>query len=121
LSNYSSLSCVVPERWYVIVGAEVVVMGHIRHQSATTTTAVRRALQDTQESIRTLARSYHLNPKTVAKWKKRATVDDTPMGPKQHHSTVLSFTEEVLIMAFRQQTLLPLDDCLYALQASIPT
>jgi transposase-like protein len=95
-------------------------MGHILHPSATTTTAVRRALQNSQESIRVLARRYNLNPKTVAKWKKRATVEDTPMGPKQHHSTVLSTSEEALIVAFRHQTLLPLDDCLYALQASIP-
>jgi hypothetical protein len=42
------------------------------------------------------------------------------MGPKQRQSTVLSPTEEALIEAFRQKTLLPLDDCLYALQASIP-
>jgi transposase-like protein len=95
-------------------------MGHILHPSATTTAAVRRALQDSQESIRTLARRYNLNPKTVAKWKKRATVEDTPMGPKQRQSTVLNATEEALIVTFRQQTLLALDDCLYALQASIP-
>jgi hypothetical protein len=30
-------------------------MGHILHPSATTTTAIRRALQNSQESIRTLA------------------------------------------------------------------
>jgi len=33
---------------------------------------------------------------------------------------VLSPEEEALIVAFRKHTLLPLDDCLYALQASIP-
>lgn len=42
------------------------------------------------------------------------------MGPKQKHSTALSQAEEALIVAFRKQTLLPLDDCLYALQVSIP-
>ena len=35
-------------------------------------------------------------------------------------STVLSVTEEAMIVAFRRHTLLPLDDCLYALQSSIP-
>ncbi len=35
-------------------------------------------------------------------------------------STVLSAEEEATILAFRQHTLLPLDDCLYALQATIP-
>jgi Integrase core domain len=33
---------------------------------------------------------------------------------------VLSIAEEAIIVAFRKHTLLPLDDCLYALQASIP-
>jgi transposase InsO family protein len=33
---------------------------------------------------------------------------------------VLSVSEEALIVAFRPRTLLPLDDCLYALQATIP-
>jgi len=35
-------------------------------------------------------------------------------------STVLSIEHEAIIVAFRRQTLLPLDDCLYALQATIP-
>lgn len=42
------------------------------------------------------------------------------MGPKELHSTVLSKEEEALIVAFRKHTLLPLDDCLYALQATLP-
>jgi hypothetical protein len=42
------------------------------------------------------------------------------MGPKTPHSTVLSVEEEKVAAVFRQHTLLPLDDCLYALQATIP-
>ena len=42
------------------------------------------------------------------------------MGPKQCHSTVLTLEEEALVVAFRRHTLLPLDDCLYALQATLP-
>jgi hypothetical protein len=42
------------------------------------------------------------------------------MGPKNPHSTVLSCEEEAVCVAFRKHTLLPLDDCLYALQESIP-
>src|SRR5262249_33579453 len=42
------------------------------------------------------------------------------MGPKVPRSTVLSAEEEALAVAFRKHTLLPLDDCLYALQATIP-
>ncbi len=42
------------------------------------------------------------------------------MGPKALRSTVLSAEEEAIVIAFRKYTLLPLDDCLYALQATIP-
>lgn len=41
------------------------------------------------------------------------------MGPKQSRSTVLSQEQEAVAVAFRKQTLLSLDDCLYALQATI--
>jgi Integrase core domain len=95
-------------------------MGQLLHGSARTTAAVRRAIQHSQESLAKLAKRYDLNPKTVAKWKKRSHVDDAPMGPKQCHSTVLTLEEEALIVAFRRHTLLPLDDCLYALQATLP-
>lgn len=95
-------------------------MGQVLHGSATTTETVRRAIQNSQASIRGLAQQYHLNPKTVAKWKKRKTVQDAAMGPKQKRSSVLSQEEEALIVTFRKLTLLPLDDCLYALQATIP-
>src|SRR6202012_2786590 len=60
------------------------------------------------------------NQKTVAKWRKRSFVHDAPMGPKALRSTVLSIEEEAVIVAFLRHTLLPLDDCLYALQATIP-
>ena len=95
-------------------------MGQILHGSATTTEAVRRAIQNSQESLRVLARHYGINQKTVAKWKKRSSVKDLTTGPKAPKSTVLSIEEEAIIVAFRKHTLLPLDDCLYALQATIP-
>jgi hypothetical protein len=95
-------------------------MGQILHGCAKTTEATRRAIQNSQESLRVLARKYGINPKTVAKWKKREDVSDLPMGPKEVRSTVLTMEEEALIVAFRKHTLLPLDDCLYALQENIP-
>jgi transposase InsO family protein len=95
-------------------------MGQVLHGSATTTEAIRRAIQHSEESLRTLAKRYGINQKTVAKWKKRASVADLPTGPKQPKSTVLSIEEEAIIVAFRRHTLLPLDDCLYALQPTIP-
>src|SRR6201993_4988170 len=95
-------------------------MGQVLHGSATTTEAVRRAIQHSQESLRTLASRYGVNQKTVAKWKRRTSVADLPTGPSEPKSTVLSAGDEAIIVAFRKHTLLPLDDCLYALQATIP-
>jgi len=95
-------------------------MGQVLHASATTTQAVRRAIQHSQESLRGLARRYGINQKTVRKWRNRSSVADRPTGPKQPRSTVLSDEEEAIIVAFRRHTLLPLDDCLYAIQPTIP-
>jgi transposase InsO family protein len=95
-------------------------MGQVLHGSATTTEAIRRAIQNSEESLRALSRRYGINQKTVAKWKKRTSVADLPTGPKDPKSTVLSIEEEAVIVAFRKYTLLPLDDCLYALQPTIP-
>jgi transposase InsO family protein len=95
-------------------------MGQVLHGCATTTEAVRRAIQHSQESLRSLAKRYGINPKTVAKWKKRSSVVDLPTGPRDAGSTVLTVEEEEVIVAFRRLTLLPLDDCLYALQSTIP-
>jgi transposase InsO family protein len=55
----------------------------------------------------------------VAKRRKRQTVEDLKTGPKEPRSTVLTKAEEATIVAFRRHTLLPLDDCLYALQPTI--
>ena len=61
-----------------------------------------------------------INLKTVAKWRKRATVEDRKTGPSEPRSTILTEAEEAAVVAFRRHTLLPLDDCLYALQPSLP-
>src|ERR671920_916063 len=95
-------------------------MGQILHGSATTTHAIRAAIQRSKAPLKELAAQHGLNPKTVAKWRKRAFVHDAPMGPKAPRSTVLTPQEEAVIVTFRRHTLLPLDDCLYALQATIP-
>jgi transposase InsO family protein len=95
-------------------------MGQILHGSATTTHVIRAAIQRSKATAKELAAHYGLNPKTVAKWRKRTTVADAAMGPKDPRSTVLTPEEEAIAVAFRRHTLLPLDDCLYALQTSIP-
>ena len=95
-------------------------MGQVRHGCATTTHAVRAAIQRSQASTAELSRQFGINPKTVAKWRKRQTLEDLKTGPKEPRSTVLSEEEEAVVVAFRRHTLLPLDDCLYALQPTIP-
>jgi hypothetical protein len=95
-------------------------MGQVLHGCATTTEAVRRAIQHSQESLRALAKRYGINQKTVGKWKKRTPTADLPTGPKDPKSTSLSIEDEAIVVAFRKHTRVPLDDCLYALQATIP-
>src|SRR5680860_606245 len=95
-------------------------MGQVLHGSAATTHALRATIQRSQASVAALAQRYALNPKTVHKWKRRDFIEDAPMGPKTPRSTVLAPEQEALCVVFRKPTLLPLDDCLYALQATLP-
>lgn len=95
-------------------------MGQVLHGRATTTHAVRAAIQRSQASIAQLSRTYGLNPKTVAKCRRRTSVEDRQTGPREPRSSSLTAEQEAIVVAFRRHTLLPLDDCLYALQASIP-
>jgi hypothetical protein len=67
--------------------------------SARTTPRVRAELQTSQEATRRLAARYGLNPKTVAKWRKRATTADRPMGPSRRRSSVLGEIEEAILAA----------------------
>ena len=76
-------------------------------------------MQRSKASVAELAAQHHLNPKTVRKWRKRTSVEDMPMGPQDARSIILSAQEEAACVAFRRHTLLPLDDCLYALQTII--
>lgn len=70
-------------------------MRQIFHGRARTPEAVRRAIQYSQESLRVPANRHGINQKTVARRKWRTAVKD-------------------------KHTLLPLDGCLYTLQATIP-
>ena len=55
-------------------------MGQVLHGSAATTHAIRASIQRSQASISELSRRYGINPKTVAKWRKRKTVGDGAEG-----------------------------------------
>jgi transposase-like protein len=80
-------------------------MGQVLHRSATTTAAVHRAIQHSQESLRTLARRHGINPKTVVKWRKRDSTADRRTGPTVPKSTVLSGEQEAIVVAFRSGSL----------------
>ena len=70
-------------------------MGQVLHGSATTTHAIRAAIQRSTAPLKELAAHYGRNQKAVAKWRKRAFVHDAPMEPKVVRSTVLTVEEEV--------------------------
>ena len=72
-------------------------MGQVLHGGARTTEAVRRAVQRSEESVRSLAKRHGISPTTVQKWRKRATVTDPPMGPRSIHSIILSVEEAVTL------------------------
>ena len=91
------------------------------HPSARTNAKLRREIRESAETITAQARRLGLNPKTVAKWRRRTTTSDARMGPKHPVSTVLNVAEEALIVAFRKRTHLPLDACLTQLKPIIPT
>jgi hypothetical protein len=60
------------------------------------------------------------HPKTVAKWRQRATTADQPMGPSRPRGTVLTEAEEAIVVGFRRRTLPPLDDVLGCRREAIP-
>jgi hypothetical protein len=92
-------------------------MGQVLHGCATTTEAVRRAIQHSQESLRSLAKRYGVDPKTVAKWKARTSVSDCRPGLR---SRLCRLRKRPFVMGPRRYTLLPLHDCRLRLATTIP-
>ena len=95
-------------------------MASVLHGSARTTPHLRAEFQASKESSRALAARYGLNAKTVRKWRKPDHHGRRAHGPKKPKSTVLTPAEEAIVVAFRQKTLLPLDDVLGCLRDAIP-
>ena len=85
-------------------------MEQLLHGRATTTPYIRQKIQASNISIAKLAAHYNINPNTVIKWKNRNHVNDKPSRPKNPCSTILTPVQEAAIEAFRNHTLLPLDD-----------
>ena len=79
----------------------------------------RRELQDSEKSVKELAIEYNISENTVRKWRGRNIVNDRSHRPKRLQKS-LTDNDETIIIAFRKSTQLPHDDCLDALQDTIP-
>jgi hypothetical protein len=75
-------------------------MGQILHGCATTTEAVRRAMQNSQASLRALAERYGFNQKLSRSGSSARPSPISRLVPRK--STVLSIEEEAIVVAFRR-------------------
>jgi transposase-like protein len=91
------------------------------HGSARTTRDMRRVIRQSSGSIESMARELGINSKTVAKWRRRSSVEDAPMGTQTRGFLSLSREEEYVVLDFRKRTNLPLDECLYYLKKLVPS
>ncbi len=91
------------------------------HPSARTTWALRKRIQHSEDSDRALAAKLGLNVKTVAKWRKRSSADDAPMGPRRVAPTSLNALEEAFVVVARKMTRASLDQLLSALRRQLPS
>jgi transposase-like protein len=81
---------------------------------------VRAEIKASTESVRALAQRLGINPKSVQRWRRRNARREQRSERSGAGSSVLTPEEEAIAIAFRQTTQLALDDCLYALQPTIP-
>lgn len=94
-------------------------MASILHGNAKTTPRIRQEIQDSDESLATLAARYSLNEKTVLKWKHASGIEDKKSGPATRRS-VLSVLEQQAICTVRRHLRLPLDDLYIVFKPRIP-
>jgi hypothetical protein len=64
-------------------------MGQVLHGSATTTEAIRRAIQHSQESLRALARRYGVNQKTYPNGRSGIAFPICRTAPKSQNPQVV--------------------------------
>jgi AcrR family transcriptional regulator len=81
---------------------------------------VRLEISGSQESTAVLARRFGVDPKTVRRWRGRASAGSHKPGPKPSNLPMDRAGAEAAILLFRALTALPLDDCHYALRAHLP-
>jgi len=89
------------------------------HPRAKTNLHIRKLIRESDESHLILAKRFHLNPKTVLKWKHRLDFYDRPYGAKTHHFT-LNEWEQKIVVKVRKHLKHNLDDLVLILKPYIP-
>jgi transposase len=82
--------------------------------------SLRQALREAHGSVRAVAARFGVTPKTAQRWRGRDSGARRKPGPPHGQSSTLSREDEMIITSFRRNTGLPLDDCFYALQPTLP-
>ncbi len=84
---------------------------HANHaaQKRTHYPAIRAEIAASNESTRALAKRFGVSELTIAKWRKRASVNDLPHTPHRLQTT-LSPAQEAIVVELRKSLLLPVDD-----------
>ncbi|CAB4244605.1 transposase [Methylacidimicrobium sp. AP8] len=88
------------------------------HKNATTTPAIRTAIQRAKGSDYELARQFRVTRETIRRWRKRDFVEDASHTP-HHLPTTLNPGQEELVIYLRTQLRLPLDDLLAVIREFI--
>jgi transposase InsO family protein len=79
------------------------------HPNARTTPAIRKEIQQSQDSISTLAKRYGVTKRTIERWRKRESVLDRSHCPHRLQTT-LSPAQEAILVHIRKTYRLALDD-----------
>lgn len=90
------------------------------HGSATTTRDQRKYIQQSKKSQRRLAVELGVDPKTIATWKQRTSVDDAQMGPKRGSVRALTETQRIAIATYCRHRKAPLNTLLSELRKLLP-
>jgi transposase InsO family protein len=95
-------------------------MAMVLHPRSKTTYETRLFIKNSSLTIDELATKFSINRKTVMKWKKADSIEDKRSGPKNPKS-VLSELEQQLLVEFRRNTKMSLDDIFIAFKDKIPS
>ena len=89
------------------------------HRGARTTHLTRKEIQESNLATSVLAQKYNVTEKTILKWKRRGDTENLKPGPPSaaKHLTKL---EEAILVKFRMQTNLSLNDCYYTFKDKMP-